>query len=955
MKNLVTTIVLLMCTFSISFAQDQSISPIEITSPVYMDETPPLTSMRMISPQPRDRSWKNGVVPNMDGTVRDKNRIPIDEDQQAVDPSLQETNGLLEIDAPIINFDGINNLQGVYPPDTNGDVGPNHYVQSVNSSFAVWNKTGTLLFGPADLSILWDDIPGPWAGRNDGDPIVLYDQLADRWLISQFSLPTFPNGPFYELIAISTSGDPTGSYYRYIYSFANMPDYPKFGVWLDGYYMSINYFTSGTLSYAGAGASVFERDSMLLGRPARLINFTFGAAGLEYSILPGDADGNILPPTGSPNYFFWHLDGTYYGGADRLMYRSCTIDWVTPLNSTMSAQINLNVNAFDENMCNRSRNCIPQFGTTRGLDAFAGGLMHRIQYRNFGTHQTLVACHTIDVGSDRAGIRWYELRNTGSGWTVYQQGTYAPGTEHRWMGSIAMDGNGNIALGYSISSSLMYPSLRYTGRTFSDPLGTMTVAEQTIINGTGNQTGNQSRWGDYSMMSIDPVDDATFWYTNEYIQTSGTANWRTRIASFQLASLTLNTPNGGERWAYNTLHNVLWSSIGINNLRLELSTDNGSSWSSVISSTSATTGSFGFIVPDVPVETARIRVGDVINSTMNDQSNASFFMPTGTSTTTPATGNSSTSFPGTGITLSGNVTSTASTNVSYYRANNAGGILPSGIAVASQYYWTITSPSIVFSNGKVSVPLSFLTGTNDPNNLVWLKRETKGAPWQDIGGLINGSNLESDVPFSNFSEFAIGSSSGSDPLPVELNSFTLSVKGRDVILNWQTETEINSYNFVIERKSEITDWNKVSEITAGGNSNSPLDYLYVDKGLNEGSYYYRLKMVDNDGQFKYSNLVEAEISIPIEFALNHNYPNPFNPVTTIKYSLPTESEVNISVFNILGQKIIDLVQQQQAAGYYETRFDSNNLPSGIYFYTIVAKSFDSEQTFSQTRKMLLLK
>ncbi len=955
MKIIITALVISLCFLNFTYAQDRSLTPTEIKSPVYMDETPPLNSMRMITPQPRDRSWKNGVVPNMDGTIRDKNRIQVDDTQVTDDPSIQMSEGIIETDAPILNFDGINNLQGVYPPDTNGDVGPNHYVQSVNSSFAIWNKSGSLLFGPADLSILWADIPGPWVGTNDGDPIILYDQLADRWLITQFSLPNFPNGPFYELIAVSTTGDPTGSYYRYIYSFTNMPDYPKFGVWPDGYYMSVNYFTSGSLGYAGAGASIFERDSMLLGRPARLINFVFTSANPEYSLLPGDADGNILPPAGSPNYFFMHMDGTRYGGSDRLMYRSCTVNWLIPGNSVMSAQVNLNVNAFDENMCSYSRNCIPQLNTTRRLDAMSDRLMHRIQYRNFGTYQTIVACHTVDVGSDRAGIRWYELRNTGSGWTVYQQGTYSPGTLHRWMGSIAMDGNGNIALGYSVSSSTMYPSIWYTGRSFSDPLGTMTIAEQVIINGTGNQTGTASRWGDYSMMSIDPIDDATFWYTNEYIQTSGIANWRTRIASFQLATLGLNTPNGGERWAYNTLQNVSWSSFGINNLMLELSTDNGGTWNNVTSSTSATTGSFGFIVPDVPVETARIRVSDVINPLMNDQSNASFFMPTGTSTITPATGNSSTVFPGTGITFSGNVSSTASTNVSYYRANNTNGLLPSGIAVASQYYWTITSPSIVFSNGKVSVPLAFLTGISNPNNLVWLKRETKGAPWQDIGGFINGSNLESDIPFNTFSEFAIGSSSGSDPLPVELSSFTSSIKGRDVNLKWRTETEINSYNFEVERKSYGAEWKKIGSVEASGNSNSSIDYSFVDRGLESGTFSYRLKLVDADGQFEYSNSVEAEISIPIEYTLDQNYPNPFNPSTTIKYSIPAQSQITLTIFNVIGQKVADMVEGIRDMGYHEVKFDAAKLTSGIYFYVMTAKSLEDNRTFTQTRKMLLLK
>ena len=194
-------------------------------------------------------------------------------------------------------------------------------------------------------------------------------------------------------------------------------------------------------------------------------------------------------------------------------------------------------------MCAGNRNCISQQGTTVKLDPISDRLMYRLQYRNFGDHEALVLNHTVDVNNaDRAGIRWYELRKSGSVWSIYQQGTFSPDPTQRWMGSIAMDALGNIGLGYSASSSTVFPSIRYTGRLAGDPLGQLPQGEGTIINGTGAQTHSASRWGDYSSLSIDPVDNCTFWYTNEYVQTTGSAPWRTRIGSFQLPGCSAPVP-----------------------------------------------------------------------------------------------------------------------------------------------------------------------------------------------------------------------------------------------------------------------------------------------------------------------------------------------------------------------------------------------------------------------------
>jgi hypothetical protein len=721
-----------------------------------MDKSPALISMKKIPPAQENETGEGRVIPNHIRPTINKNII---KNENFRDPAAQNQFGSLQTSGTITNFDGMSMTCGCYPPDPNGDVGPNHIIQSVNTQFQIWNKTGTSLYGPANLSTLWQDIPGPWVGTNDGDPIILYDQLADRWLISQFSLPNYPNGPFYELIAISSTSNPLGTYNRYIYTFTDMGDYPKIGVWSDGYYLSTNIFASGSLTFKGTGAYVMERDSMLAGKTARIVSFTTTTSDIAWSFLPSDLDGKILPPAGTPNYFMMEVDGVDWdGGADRLISRALHVDWSNTANSTFGAPVNITVASFDENMCNFSQNCIPQSGTSKKLDAISDRLMHRLQYRNFGSYQSIVANQTVDVGSDHAGIRWYELRNTGSGWIVYQQGTYAPDATHRWMGSVAMDGDGNIAAGYSNSSSTTYPSIKYTGRYKSDAIGSFTLAEQSIINGTGSQTGTAYRWGDYSMMTVDPSDDATFWYINEYYSTTSTNSWKTRIASFKISSLVLSSPVGGEFWTNNSMHNITWTATGVSNVKLEYTTDNGTTWNNIIASTSGTAGSYAWTLPPLSYDLVKVRMTDLANSSLIGQSTNYFSVADNTSTLSPATGSSSTTtFTGTGITFTGNVTVSGSLGVNYYSKNIATGTLPTGVKIVSPFFWGVTNTGTTFTNGKMIVPLSFLSGIGNSSSLRWLKRTLKTDPWTNIGGTVNGSNLESNVAFSSFSEFAIGS------------------------------------------------------------------------------------------------------------------------------------------------------------------------------------------------------
>lgn len=520
------------------------------------DESPALFGPTVISSERNDVSPAlrdtEPIPPSPGDTVKiiplrrlPRAREPKAPEDRLPDPVIQDWHGPSSMPAPIHNFDGVRNVDRFLPPDPNGDVGPNHYVQWVNVSFAIYDKTGTRLFGPANGNTLWAGFGGPCETTNSGDPIVLYDHLANRWLMSQFALPNIDSnsGPFFQCVAVSTTPDPTGSYFRYEFKISEtkLNDYPKFGVWPDAYYMSINQFTAPSFGYGGAAAVAFERDNMLLGAPARMVYFDLESVNPNFfGLLPSDLDGPP-PPANTPNYFVQVDDGSRLPPSHALHMWRFHVDWTIPSNSTfgVSGQPNAVVPTapFDLDMCGFAPSCIPQRGTAARVHAISDQLMYRLQYRNFGTHESLLANHTVDVnGRDRAGIRWYEIRDPGGAPFIHQQGTYSPDFRHRWMGSIAMDGAGNIALGFSISSSRMFPSIAYVGRLVNDLPGTLPQGETRLIAGRGSQTSSASRWGDYSMMAVDPTDDCTFWYTQEYYRTTSEVGWRTRIGSFRLPS-----------------------------------------------------------------------------------------------------------------------------------------------------------------------------------------------------------------------------------------------------------------------------------------------------------------------------------------------------------------------------------------------------------------------------------
>ena len=443
--------------------------------------------------------------------------------------------------APSLTFTGITNAcGGCSPPDIVGDVGPSHYVQMVNVHFGVWNKAGAVLVPTTPIATLFAPIPNCNIGY--GDPIVLHDQIANRWILTQFTAAA----PFLLCIAVSQTADPTGAYFLYAFNSTNFADYPKYGVWPNALYGSTREFNAAG-AFVGVGAYAFDKAVMYAGGAATAIKFLVPPGATPFQIgdglLPADLDGRNLPPAGAPNPYVGTMDngGPYAAPADALNLFHFSLTTFAPPVASFTFIKQINVAAFDSIFpcAPGPRDCIPQAGTAQKVDilSYRQRPMHRLAYRNFLSYDTLFTNQSIESAANIAGVRWWELRSplSAAASAIFQQGT-VPGTAaiHRWMGSVAQDKNGNAALGYSVSGPNLFPGIRYVGRLAGDALNTMPLTERVLFSGTGSQQGSP-RWGDYTSMNIDPADDCTFWYTNEYYTAANnlTTNWSTRIGRFR--------------------------------------------------------------------------------------------------------------------------------------------------------------------------------------------------------------------------------------------------------------------------------------------------------------------------------------------------------------------------------------------------------------------------------------
>ena len=504
----------------------------EISNAVHFDKTTkPLREMFDTGEKPAPARGGRDFEPGRPQPVGNTNKPFTD---PLAEKSVGLPSALAEIKAST-NGVPVDPAARVAPPDTTGDVGPNHYVQWVNLRYSVYTLTrgaNNEITGfnvvpgfPKNGNVVWQGFGGRCQTDNDGDPIVQYDQLADRWVLTQFAVSSTP---YTQCVAVSTSPDPTGTYFRYAFSYSrSFNDYPKMGVWPDAYYITYNMFRNGA-SFTGNTVCAFERARMLAGLSARqaCVNTTGG-----HSLEPADLEGTTLPPAGSPNLLMSMTTTT-------IQFWRFAVNWAAGTGSLTGPTTVAGVAAFSR-ACGGGA-CVVQPGTTTRLDTLADRLMYRLSYRNFGTHEALVINHSVTSGTG-SGIRWYELRNAagqtlGSAAPVlHQQGTFAPTNDFRWMGSAAMDKTGGIAIGYNISSSTIVPSIRYAYRGPADPLGTMGNETSALV-GIGSQTGSLTRWGDYSTISVDPVDGCTMVFTTQFQPANGSFNWSTFIHSFKLST-----------------------------------------------------------------------------------------------------------------------------------------------------------------------------------------------------------------------------------------------------------------------------------------------------------------------------------------------------------------------------------------------------------------------------------
>ncbi len=492
------------------------------------------------------------------------------------DASIQKGMGTIPGKAPIQNFGGQSN-GNFFPLDPCGAVGTNHYVQMINSTtFRVLTKTGTTLL-TGTLGNLWS----PNLATNDGDPIVLYDKAADRWFMSEFGLAA---NKIY--IAISQTPDPTGAWYTYTFTSPLFPDYLKFSVWQDGYYMTSNQSVQKVFA--------FERTKMLLGMSsARAVyhNFSPPNAGYFFVPLPGDTGDGTMAPAGTPCPIFSYSDNGWGGGyTDAVNIYKATVNWVptTPTMAIASAG-SVPTTAFDASYDTSGPwDDISQPGTTQKLDGIGGTLMFRAQWKPWNTagFNTVVLNWAVKISSTQRSIKWCELhqdQSTGT-WTMYQQGIYTPDASTRWLGSIAMDDYGSIGLCYmKDNSSSIYPGLYYTGRRLCDPLGTLPITETVANAGTASQT-NGNRDGDYSSTTLDP-DGFTFWHTGMYMGAGGAQ--KTKIFSFQITPCTItNAPVA----AFTTIDTVVCANTPV--MFSDQSSNFPSSWSWSVPGANPSTSSF---------------------------------------------------------------------------------------------------------------------------------------------------------------------------------------------------------------------------------------------------------------------------------------------------------------------------------------------------------------------------
>ena len=933
------------------------------------------------------------------------------------DPVRQQIEGTL---APTIgaNFEGSSDDDNsavigfrVVPPDTDGDVGPNHYVQWINSITEIFDKSGNTLFGPAAGNVYFQGLGGDCESNNNGDPVVLYDELADRWLVSQFAVDA---SPYSMCVAISQTSDPTGAYHQYEFDFgSDFPDYPKLAIWGDSYTMTTRDFANGSF-FAGISAVAMDRDAMLNGDPTTMVRFdnAFGGTSID-GYLPADADGAI---SGAP-LFGGHGDD----GNTTFELWELDVDWNNPNAASFNSISGVGISAYD--------GVVPQADQPngQGLDDLSFFTMHRLHVRDFGSHVSMVANHTVETDPGTAGIRWYEFRNTGGNWTLYQEGTYSPDSDDRWMGSIAINAAGDISLGYSRSSTSLFPSIYFTGQTADQSgSGVMNVEETLIHAGAGSQSG-ASRWGDYSMMSVDPSDDS-FWFTTEYYDETNSFDFKTRIASYVLdgepggnnnpvASFTSSCTllscdftdtstdsdgsivswdwdfgDGNSSSAQNPSHS--YSANGTYTVMLTVTDDMGGTGSTSQSVTvNDGTGTTTMHVEAISGATlvrgggggtaeVTVTIEDADGNPVEDATVVGLY--SGDVSGEPI---GSTDSNGEVVLVSDQFSSRPGT-VELCVSNVTHGSLtynPADNADASFACESVSGPpnaAFTFSTNDLTVDFNDAS-TDDGSVVSWSwdfgdgNSSTSQNPSHTYAAdgtyTVTLTVTDNDGETDSASESVTVSTGGGggETMHVEAISgatlvraggsgtaeVTVTIEDADgnPVANATVDGEFGGD--VNGSPSGVTDSNgEVVLVSEAFFSRPGTVELCVDDVTHASLTY---DPADNaDPGFDCSSAAPSQrrdrvgnvfSETPIDFELQQNYPNPFNPTTIISYGLPEATRVQVRVYNMLGQVVATVVDEYQTEGRYNVSFNANEMSAGVYLYTI------ETGTVKLTKRMTLLK
>jgi len=974
-----TLLILSMLVLStVLFAQEKPVSPAFIGVGVYHGLSQPLRDLPALTQDEYEKMELDAMKPRNEDMRERQYPYAATALPRGNDPVWQMEMGKTSaLKAALVSFDGQNSPY--FPPDANGASGPNHFMQTINTVYAIYSKTGNLMAGPSNLNLLFSGVTG--ATCNDGDPVVLYDEQAARWLVVEFSICGAND---YMLFAVSQTNDPTGSWHRYSFDVDDMPDYEKIGIWQDGYYMGTNN--------GGAGKKdiyVVERTKMLSGLTAQMVGFDnpWRPTTIDgfMCVPPVDNDGPFAP-AGSPGLFITINDDAIAGGTDQLWIYALTVNWTSPTSSTFTRIQQLAVPAFNSNFGANWDN-IKQQGTTRELDAIPQVIMNAPQYRNFGTYQTLVCCHTVDVdNTDHGGVRWYELRKTTGTWSLRQSGTYAPDAHSRWMGSIRLNGQNEIGLGYSVSSTSLYPGIRYTGQSataYAAGAGILDLAEQTVVTGAYSQT-SYNRWGDYAGISVDPTDDKTFWFTTEYIGASQAR--KTRVCSFQVGSapaqpdLVTQSPlvspssvqDGSTTTSSCTVLNQGAASAGASNLKYYLSTDNTYNAGDILLATDAVAAlnaSASAAVSEIVTIPAGTSPGtyfilfvadaDLQVTEVNENNNTGSATLTVTSAagspdlvvqvpaTTPTTVNAGQTTTasctvhnsGPGVAAASSLKYYLSSNNSYgtgdvYLATDAVASLASNASAALSEVLTIPSNTaagtwyvLFVADADAQVPES--NETNNTGNVVITVQVT-----------IQGCNSTTQYPSSTLSPTNSWKTQNSI-WAGEYTAFNVT-SGRTYVFSYcSTDGASASYN------SEMTLRNKATDAFIAYSNDACGDDAKIQW---TATFTGQVKLVttvsgcgtnSTNTKLRYKRLAkEAEtgdVTPIVEYSV---YPNPTTGMITVEASSGFESVTQIVVYNTSGKICRKLDLPVKPENIYT--FDLGDQPAGYYIVKIVGTDFTKQ-------------